>query len=231
MKIISKQKDYYDSVQGVMYDSDITYIRSEKIYKSKNRFPYLGLKSFSNLILIGFCDKIIPLIEIKNVSYQISSDFLKIIKIKDINLHKLGKNLFPDTYISYDMYQALDLCGNRGGYYNIDRDIKIRISNIDSLIKTYESMNLFNEYETPIFAISPTDDGSEIKTGCLLKDYNFQSVMDPYTAYQELVMWLGNKAVNTYPPKIVDDIVLRDSKGFDKWSFKNKPGYRKKRGK
>jgi hypothetical protein len=55
--------------------------------------------------------------------------------------------------------------------------------------------------------------------------------MDPYTAYQELVMWIGNKAVNEYPPQIVDDIVLRDSKGFDKWSFKNKPGYRKKRGK
>lgn len=32
MKIISKYKDYYDSVQGVMYDSEIKYIRKSECH-------------------------------------------------------------------------------------------------------------------------------------------------------------------------------------------------------
>lgn len=32
-----------------------------------------------------------------------------------------------------------------------------------------------------------------------------------------------------YPPQIKDDVVTRDSKGFDDWSFKNKWSEKKQR--
>jgi len=75
---------------------------------------------------------------------------------------------------------------------------------------------------------------SRRKEGCVLnpclKDLGFQKLVDPFTAYQELDMYLGNNMANQMDPtttRTQEDI--RDSKGFDKWSFKNPSPGRKKR--
>ena len=61
-------------------------------------------------------------------------------------------------------------------------------------------------------------------------DYKLQSVFDPWTAYQEIDMYLNNQlAVNMEPTLERSQELIRDSKGFDDWSFKQKGPKARKR--
>lgn len=227
MKIISKYKDYYDSVQGVMYDSEIKYIRKSECHTLEDiRLPGMNHRTFSELEFIGFCGKIYPLIKFTNLSYE-SNDII-------ISKHKWFKrtiDAIADTYIDYDIVENLHACTDKRQYENTQR-YKRRLNrynlSIENFYKNLERLNLFEKYQTPIFLINSQSNETILDTGPLLKDYNFQSIMDPYTAYQELVMWIGNLAVNEYPPQITDNIVMRDKKGFNKWSFKTRPTKKRK---
>jgi hypothetical protein len=56
-----------------------------------------------------------------------------------------------------------------------------------------------------------------------LKKYGFAKAIDPYTAYQELSMWVGGVLAGESPKmvKITDDKVLIENHGFDKvFSFR-----------
>ena len=54
----------------------------------------------------------------------------------------------------------------------------------------------------------------------ILKDINFQKIVDPFTAYQELEMWLGGVIGQNPEPAEVSDAVKIQQHGFDKWSFR-----------
>lgn len=55
----------------------------------------------------------------------------------------------------------------------------------------------------------------------ILKDFDFQKILDPYIATQEIEMYLGRLAENNVPKMPVgSDKVIAESKGFDKWSFR-----------
>lgn len=56
-----------------------------------------------------------------------------------------------------------------------------------------------------------------------LKDIHFQSIVDPYTAFQELSMWVGGTLSSTNGPNTVtinDDKVKIAKHGFDQASFR-----------
>lgn len=58
----------------------------------------------------------------------------------------------------------------------------------------------------------------------ILKDFDFGKLIDPYTASQEIEMYLGRLATNNTPPMPVgSDKVIAESKGFDKYSFRKLP--------
>lgn len=62
-----------------------------------------------------------------------------------------------------------------------------------------------------------------------LKDYEFFKVMDPYTAFQELSMWVGGTLA--WPPQMMielDDKYRVLAHGFDKHSFRKSPTKRGK---
>lgn len=56
-----------------------------------------------------------------------------------------------------------------------------------------------------------------------LKQLGFAKALDPYTAFQELSMWIGGILGGTSPEivKITDDKVLIENHGFDKHSFRS----------
>lgn len=68
MKIISKFKDYYDSVVQYGQDSSLLYLREEYINKTPYPFPVLPLLHRfevpspynARIGVIGFCGKIYP---------------------------------------------------------------------------------------------------------------------------------------------------------------------------
>lgn len=62
----------------------------------------------------------------------------------------------------------------------------------------------------------------------ILKDFEFGKLVDPYTAVQEIEMYLGRLATNNTPPMPVgSDKVIAESKGFDKYSFRKLPTKKK----
>jgi len=56
-----------------------------------------------------------------------------------------------------------------------------------------------------------------------LKDYDFMRVFDPYQAFQEISMFMGNLAEPRKPIPAIDDKTMAEIKGFDKWSFRKPP--------
>lgn len=57
----------------------------------------------------------------------------------------------------------------------------------------------------------------------MLKQIGFAKALDPYTAFQELSMWIGGVLGGTSPEivRITDDQVLIANHGFDKHSFRS----------
>ena len=64
--------------------------------------------------------------------------------------------------------------------------------------------------------------GLDYKLQNIEEDIRFVTQLDPYTAMQELEMFIGNVLTNNTTPTmpVGTDDQIRDSKGFDKWSFR-----------
>lgn len=56
-----------------------------------------------------------------------------------------------------------------------------------------------------------------------LKDLEFYRLVDPYTAFQEIAMFLGGMASPEKPIPKIDDKTMAQAKGFNKWSFRKEP--------
>ena len=64
----------------------------------------------------------------------------------------------------------------------------------------------------------------------VLRDLEFQRVMDPFTAFQEIAMFLGGVLAveDKAPLRAGSDEVVARQKGFDEWSFRTmSPGQKK----
>ena len=109
---------------------------------------------------------------------------------------------------------------------------------ISEVFDKNEIESYFVRYNTPCFVIDGFVSSPEGKpTTYLDKDcysvdgilvnpelskYEFAKIVDPYTACQEIDMYLGNVLVQDQSGDMskISDEDLRDSKGFDKMSFK-----------
>lgn len=67
------------------------------------------------------------------------------------------------------------------------------------------------------------DDGEFLVNPIGLKQLGFAKALDPYTAFQELSMWIGGILGGTSPEtvRITDDKVLIENHGYDKHSFRS----------
>ena len=98
---------------------------------------------------------------------------------------------------------------------------------------------LFIEFNSPIFIVKPTNSsvvfndkskGYNLIVNPCLADYKIQKLFDPYTAHQEVDMYLNNVLLNIENSNIIrTDELIRDSKGFNEWSFRQQGSKKKKR--
>jgi len=83
-------------------------------------------------------------------------------------------------------------------------------------------------FNAPILYIGRSTDwqGRQIiQANPCLNKFNFASQIDPYTAYQELDMFLANTFTTAESPDLVMTEKLKvHSKGMDQWSFRTMPG-------
>ena len=89
-----------------------------------------------------------------------------------------------------------------------------------------EYVDFFVDFNSPVFIVFRSNQNSGGMTvNPVLVDYEFQKVMDPYTAYQEIEMFMGGVLTELDEIDVpgVGDEDLKEAKGFDDWSFKKLP--------
>lgn len=83
----------------------------------------------------------------------------------------------------------------------------------------------FDMYQTPCFMLESRFyyGKTYLTINPCLKDYGFAKVVDPWTAYQEVQMFVGNNLVNDKDKQVkLSDKTLQGKHGFDKMSFKKR---------
>lgn len=233
MYIISKKKDYYDGVVGTMgIDKTIVYDREIKILDDYYEFPkefqpnrtynirwknqFLNLNSHSayknskypeySSFIVGFCGKL----------------------YMGWKLYRENNNLpFPDliTDITYDYELLKKYIKSVGWGCNLDDDTEY--------VKTYNPIQIFRDLKSPIFiydsdynrtSINRHRTNSRFIVNPILNEYKFYTVIDSFTAFQEIQMFMGG-VLGAGEKEIVEvaDKYKIGQHGFDKWSFRREP--------
>jgi hypothetical protein len=219
MKIISNFKDYYDSIN---YPGDDTLlfkrIETEEIIDTSNikkldpiilsQAYYCCIGHRGKYEMTGYCDiDIIGFCGSFYVRHPINTKFEKPdIKIEHTisKFEDYVKSIKPETSKFWFINKYERFTNIRNYFKNtfIDKNVVyFRISNYKS---TRNYLNITYHFKN-------------------LKDIRFQRIFDPYTAFQEIEMFLGNYLnTNKEIVDIKDNKVLLEAKGFDnKTSFRH----------
>jgi hypothetical protein len=146
-----------------------------------------------------------------------------------------------DSEWSRSVYRAKDpeafIPGpSRKLWWRGDRDV-ISVDGYDGLENCRELKGLFLQHRVPAFLWDPRgqfsrhgDKAPRIILNPVLKDIGFHKVLTPWEAMQELQMFLCNDLAEdrTPPMPVGSDVVIAESKGFDKWSFRKMPTKKRK---
>ncbi len=248
MYIISKFNDYYDGAVGMGIDKTIIYQRHlkamsipEHIRKTidedhgwnssfTDRYSDKIPKGRYNtsIIVVGFCGKL----------------YLGLKCTKQI----WGRNEFDvytdlyKTHITYDLERIREIIKqydkDRKGYEK--KWYKSKSELFENYLLRFNAIDpteWFRELNTPIFVWgTPKDidrwryidqdlDKNNFFVNASLKDYEFAKVIDPYTAFQEVYMYIGgvlgvNKDGTEIPATEKQKVAQH---GMDKWSFRKPP--------
>ena len=222
MRIISKFRDYYDIGLSYGVDTTIVYERKQEtihtpahIFLQENEYLRNQL-GYSRQFRRGI--KITPLI----LGYCGTLYCMYIVK-----LPKKGKtwNFGTEEHFVYDndtLHTLLE------GYEYAESWID------ENWVTQIKNDSLFLKYNTPILQIDVKDvsrswisdkNTFSIITNPTLKDFQFQKIADPFTAFQDISMYLTNQlAVNEPDTVKITEPEIIQKKGFDlKYGFRKRP--------
>lgn len=226
MRIFSKFKDYYDSALSVFNDPTIVYdrrTRFEQITRPQELpsriFPdgsdeLIIMKSAERLIHIGFCGKWF------HCYRKVTSEpwSVKYIYVNDDEIQGL---------LPWYSRKAPVVDMNADPFWN--KDIFVQL-NAPILAVSYDASKYLGMKDKYAFNVIVNPNLSALDLGQLINgdpsftidDVRMVTKIDPFTAMQELEMFIGNVLTNNTTPTmpVGTDDQIRDSKGFDKWSFR-----------
>lgn len=244
MRIIDNRKDYYD---GVAPDSkDPIWVRESSVIKldesplqhgrktiisnfmrraprptrkMKLKRGIYGLEKEYTFYVIGFCGKFYVLYTWLNTPPNMEF-FISARTPKEF----VDKYNYVDRSDEYEMVLEND---KKMGGWSIFGSCSFNDSQHYRFVDEYLNDNIAEdiclELDTPVFLLYKRNRDRDIyvEKNPILKDIGFQSIVDPWQTYQEIDRYIGNVLVN----REIDDFVMtdelkRDSKGMDKWSFK-----------
>ena len=227
MRIISPYKDYYDSVQGQGQDLSLLYLRQPREIVLKGRetpFEFTTLlRHWGNDIVdgcnvVGFCGRVVPVLTVHHPSqYDVPEALCYSVADVDAFVETHFKKRIVERYYA----------GKQQTYwherwrYTTHKTLENFFNECDAQANKYE--HLFRENHCPVFVYRECRVGHILTYNGCLKDMQFYRLVDPYTAFQEIQMYLGGMASpeKLIPP--IDDKTLAAAKGFDKWSFRKEP--------
>ena len=180
-----------------------------KMFDDRPRIRDLSNRSYDKSYILGFCGKLYYIINVINESSYIRPEIVEVFD----NVADYKAKYDSENKQRFYYYQGLSF-NEWQRKYNSNKEV----------------YNLFISLQTPIFLmgynyfnqISSHNDVYFV-TNPALKSIKFQSIFDPYAAYQEIDMFINNDLVSMEDHDIKrTDELIRDSKGFDNWSFKQK---------
>jgi len=245
MYIIAKNKDYYDGVVGsVGIDKTLVYERTTVETIKPNEMPnefhpkkswgWRGHDRHNHFLNIGYAD-------IKN-RYDLRKADHKYESCRSFIVGFCGK-LYLGWYLYYKV-KVRDVMGLMideerydivYGYENVKEYLESgywrgEIDDDVSYVMKYNPIDIFREIKAPIF-VHITGRNNKFITNPMLKDFEFYKVVDAFTAFTELQMFIGGVlGVGEKEIVEVEDKYKISQHGFDKWSFRKEPSKNKKHG-
>lgn len=227
MRIISKFHDYYDSCRGYGFDPNIIYNRVIKeikitcnpkhevkdvemerhIQTIKDTIEDMPIFRWRSNGVVLFCGKVYPFLydsEDAKYHYSFGSLYQEVKKRVTQAKYKSQNDLDFLAGKKQKYGQAL----TKESWKKFDED---RAKEIDSEVHRY--------FAAPVIKYHK---GSEkITLNPVLRELDFASQIDPFTAFQTLAMYVGNDLVEQKDPNPpISDELRAQSKGFDKWTFR-----------
>lgn len=234
MKIVSKFHDYYDIGISMGVDKSVVYVRRPEVIdddRLKNEIRKKIGVHYSSIGVVGFCGKLYPFI------------------VKDHFKNDINQS-YDHTEYKYEFDES-DAERIAKSVFIFTERIKTRINRIRAVLTQdpVRDDELFHRLGSPSFILFPslyTREEDRLKerlyadvdgrlqdaliTNPPLKEVGFYRVVDAFTAFQELSMYMsGVLSNNQQPPISISDVDMRDAKGFNDRSFKKEPTKRRKK--
>ena len=241
MRIISKFRDYYDSVQAHGMDMSRTYRRvSERHEMQGHLFQWTALRKLiddgplmhNQIDLLCFCGRVYVF---SRIQYLIPRDTV------------IERGPFCNSDELREGYLALRR------EYPTDHWFTRRLEGLDDTNKWYKqslaqqideymqatngraiSAEPFQLFRAPVLSIKSEGvfqhDHFSITTNPVLNDYKFVRHFDPFSCFQEIATYLGNELSqpDIAPQSVGSDEIIARTKGFDERSFRTQaPGNKK----
>lgn len=230
MRIISKFRDFYDSVMKTGMDREVVYLRESRSIETTEDFgvnfttgtsasTYRSRMGYSaDLLFLGYCGQIIRVVNLKYLVKNSSSDpesphYLEYRRVF-FDFDEFEKFMIDGKYATDWDFDATRQWGSTfGKFHKVD---------------TRKMEDIFHRFQVPVFTLTyqvSYFNGSKttINLGPRLKDLDFHKFKDPYSTYQDIFQYVAG--VLNHPENKMVKISDKDKiakHGFDKWSFRQK---------
>ncbi len=214
MRIISPFRDYYDNVHRG--DDHPVYLRKTEVFDTSKaldeakrtrgvRVPAVpDLRDGYPAVQVWFCGKAYAWVDVDGVHYG------------------------PDQWTGLTAQLELDAPPWKRDYSS--RYYRTLATRWQAIIDTPVPIAWHQAWDSPVIARIYTGRNTYLHVNPQLNKLDFAKHVDPYTAYQELDMFLGGPlAKNNDPPQEISDEIRAAKHGFDKRSFKTDKGVKPKR--
>lgn len=237
MRIKSSFRDYYDSVQSHGQDGDQVYLREIKEEELGEKWPFPWVMPLSHRDVrhknhvIGFCGRLYPVLQLYisgsedypgSFCYtmeEVDAFFNQHLKKKELDIYNEAKRTYryhstPRRRIFTEYFEK---CAKAANAHAARFEANLSPVFVSSL-----SGRAYAGYAYSGKGVIPdrADPGQKILWNGSLREFDFMRIKDPYTAYQEISMYLGNMAFPNKPIPKMSDEDMAEIKGFNKFSFR-----------
>lgn len=232
MKIISRFRDYYDTVSAQYLDKETIYKREHSVIEIKDREDIPTVAHFFiynstnnnydvNFSIIGFCGQLIPVVTIKDRFSNHSVGFY--------NLEDLKKYVVENKVPIKDEGRRRSTRWWKWYSYDLSiQEIELFFQNQEKFDKLKD---LFGFHNVPVFVVRTETNsykGLKLSLNPMLANYSFAKIKDPYSAHQDLYTFIaGNLRQPDRPMIQISNQDKIDKHGFDKHSFRKMPTKKK----
>ena len=255
MRINSNFCDYYDCIQATGQDQTFVYQRFAREEILTN-YPFHATSNLSyeqgglhyHTVNIGFCGRVYAALKVNRYKWHIegNNDNIKYCySLDDIDkyvdehcdkkeqegYHYQHKNGYSTKIarLWHQRRKELELFFNRDEEYYKQNPNKHRTRFEENHCPVFYATNLPIYDDTGRFRYNGKGYECKIVYDGKIGQFDFARIFDPYQAYQEVSMFLGSLAVPLKPIPTIDDSIMAEIKGFNKYSFRKDPSSKKRK--